>query len=235
MGEVTPSHVVAGLRAHMLLPRSTTRNFDPSPSFDDSTKRCWLGSLNQKPILGKTVTAVKAITLSCKRQPASHLHQCLTWYDSSPHFLRLSIHTWKTCQTLANLTGDLTHSWRNHSDRSCVCTMFWHIQLVTKGGKGRSQTSRNVTRFFRISLVFLMPPKVPALTQSLIEGSLYHTVLPDQDIRSLLRSVERYALDSRNQQLVFPSDFAQTECATRLPAACIAGVFEIHEDQVWKI
>jgi hypothetical protein len=34
---------------------------------------------------------------------------------------------------------------------------------------------------------------------------------------------------------VFLSDFAQTKCATRLPGASVARVFEIHEDQVWKI
>jgi hypothetical protein len=77
-----------------------------------------------------------------------------------------------------------------------------------------------------------MPPKVPALTRSLIEGRLYDAGLPGQDIRSLLRSVERCALHSRNQQLVFLSDFPQTECATRLSAASIARLFEIHKDQV---
>jgi hypothetical protein len=34
---------------------------------------------------------------------------------------------------------------------------------------------------------------------------------------------------------VFLCNFAQTECGTRLPAASIARVFEIHEDQVWTI
>jgi hypothetical protein len=69
----------------------------------------------------------------------------------------------------------------------------------------------------------------------LIDGRLYDVGLPGPDIPSLLRSIEWCGLDSRNQHLVCLSDFAQTVCATRLSAANIARVFEIHEDEVWKI
>jgi hypothetical protein len=51
----------------------------------------------------------------------------------------------------------------------------------------------------------------------------------------MLRSAEWCALDSRNQQLVFLCDFAQTECSTRLPAAIVAQIFEIQVGHVWKI
>jgi hypothetical protein len=50
-----------------------------------------------------------------------------------------------------------------------------------------------------------------------------------------LRVDEWYALESRNQQVVFLHDFARSKCSIFLPAAIIEQVFEIHEAHIWKI
>jgi hypothetical protein len=56
-----------------------------------------------------------------------------------------------------------------------------------------------------------IPPKVPAVPRNEIEPHLSITGFSAQDIRALLRADERGALESRNQQVVFLSDFVGTE------------------------
>jgi hypothetical protein len=80
-----------------------------------------------------------------------------------------------------------------------------------------------------------MRPKVLALARNEIEPHLSITRLSAQDIRALLRDDEWFALESRNQQVVFLYDFAKRECSISMPAAIVGRVFGIHEAHVWKI
>jgi hypothetical protein len=80
-----------------------------------------------------------------------------------------------------------------------------------------------------------MPPKPPARRRADIEPRTYAASLPVYDIRALLRSADSCVLDSRNQQLVLPCDFAKNECSRALPAAIVAKVLGIRDSPVWRI
>jgi hypothetical protein len=68
-----------------------------------------------------------------------------------------------------------------------------------------------------------------------MEPCIYAASLPVYNIRALLQSAACYVLDSRNQQLVLPCDFAKNECSMALPAAIVAKVLSIRDSPVWRI
>jgi hypothetical protein len=56
-----------------------------------------------------------------------------------------------------------------------------------------------------------------------------------QDIPAMLRSEAWTGLQSRNEQVVFLQNFAETECGKSLSNQVLAYVFEIQESHVRKI
>jgi DNA-directed RNA polymerase sigma subunit (sigma70/sigma32) len=80
-----------------------------------------------------------------------------------------------------------------------------------------------------------MPPKTGPIPWELLESALYSSGMTPQDSRVLLRSCEWQALTSRNSQVVFLSEFGETETASRLTTDDIAIIFNISADNVRQI
>jgi hypothetical protein len=80
-----------------------------------------------------------------------------------------------------------------------------------------------------------MPPKTGPIPRELLESALYSSGMTAQDSCALLRSCEWQALTLRNSQVVFHSEFAETDTAPRLTTDDIAMVFNISADNVRQI
>jgi hypothetical protein len=80
-----------------------------------------------------------------------------------------------------------------------------------------------------------MPPKTGPIPRGLLERALYSSGMTAHDSRALLRSCEWQALTSRNSQIVFLSEFAETDSASRLRTDDIAMIFSVSADNVRQI
>jgi DNA-binding CsgD family transcriptional regulator len=80
-----------------------------------------------------------------------------------------------------------------------------------------------------------MPPKTGPIPQELIEPALYSSGMTARDSRGLLRSCEWQALTSRNSQVIFLSEFGETNTASRLTTDDIAMILNISADNVRQI
>jgi hypothetical protein len=80
-----------------------------------------------------------------------------------------------------------------------------------------------------------MPPKVLALPRECIERALCNIAVTAQDVRVLLRSDDRWALHSRNEQLVFFYEFVKMEYSRSLTSEVPGQVFGIEPSHVRKI
>jgi hypothetical protein len=69
----------------------------------------------------------------------------------------------------------------------------------------------------------------------LLEPALYSSGMTAQDSRSLLNSCEWQALTSGNSEVVFLSEFGETDTASRLTTDDIAMIFHISDDNVCRI
>jgi hypothetical protein len=80
-----------------------------------------------------------------------------------------------------------------------------------------------------------MPPKTGPVPRELLEPALYSSGMTAQNSRALLRSCEWQALTSRNSQVVFLSEFGETDTASRLTTDDIAMIFNICADNLRQI
>jgi DNA-directed RNA polymerase sigma subunit (sigma70/sigma32) len=80
-----------------------------------------------------------------------------------------------------------------------------------------------------------MPPKTEPIHRELLEPALYSSGMMAQDSRILLRSCEWQALTSRNSQIIFLSEFGETDTAFRLITDDIAMIFNVSADNVRQI
>jgi hypothetical protein len=80
-----------------------------------------------------------------------------------------------------------------------------------------------------------MPPKTGQIPRELLEPGLYSSGTTVQDSRALLRSCEWQAFTPRNSQIVFLSEFGETNTASRLTTDDIAMTFNISTDNVRQI
>jgi hypothetical protein len=80
-----------------------------------------------------------------------------------------------------------------------------------------------------------MPPQTGPIPWELLEPALYSSGMTAQDSRALLHSCESQALTSRNGQVVFLSEFGETDIASRLTTDDIAMIFNINADSVSPI
>jgi hypothetical protein len=80
-----------------------------------------------------------------------------------------------------------------------------------------------------------MFPKVSMLLREATENKLYQTGIMTQDIPATIRSEAWTGLPSRNEQVVFLHNFAETECGKSLSNQVLGHVFEIQESQMRKI
>jgi hypothetical protein len=80
-----------------------------------------------------------------------------------------------------------------------------------------------------------MPPKVLALPHERIKQALCNTGVTSQDVRTLLRSDDWWALHSRNEQLVFFYEFVKTEYGRSLTSEVLGQAFGIEPPHVRKI
>jgi hypothetical protein len=80
-----------------------------------------------------------------------------------------------------------------------------------------------------------MPPKTGPIPRELLEPALYSSSMTAQDSGALLRNCEWQALTSRNSQIVFLSEFGETDTALRLTTDGIIMIFNINSDNVRQI
>jgi hypothetical protein len=80
-----------------------------------------------------------------------------------------------------------------------------------------------------------MPPKVLALPREGIERALCSIGVTAQDVRALLRSDDRYALHSRNEQLVLFDEFVKREYSRSLTSDVLGQAFGIEPSHIRKI
>jgi transposase len=80
-----------------------------------------------------------------------------------------------------------------------------------------------------------MSPKTGPIPRELFEPALYSSGMTAQDSRALLRNCKWQALTSRKSQVIFPSEFGETDTAFRLTTDDIAMIFNISADNVRQI
>jgi hypothetical protein len=80
-----------------------------------------------------------------------------------------------------------------------------------------------------------MQSKVLVLPSERIERAVCNTGVTAQDVRALFRSDDRYALHSRNEQLVFFSEFVKTEYSRSLASEVLGQAFGIEPSHVRTI
>jgi hypothetical protein len=80
-----------------------------------------------------------------------------------------------------------------------------------------------------------MPPKTGPIPWELLEPTLYSSGMTAQDSRAPLRSCEWQAHTLRNSQVVFLSEFGETDTASRLTTDDIAMIFNTNADNVHQI
>jgi hypothetical protein len=80
-----------------------------------------------------------------------------------------------------------------------------------------------------------MPPKIGPIRRELLEPALYSSGMTAQDNRALLRSCESQALTSRNSQVVFLSEFGETDTASRVTTDDTAMIFNKSAGNVRQI
>jgi hypothetical protein len=80
-----------------------------------------------------------------------------------------------------------------------------------------------------------MPPQTGPIPRELLEPAFYPRGMAAQDSRALLRSCEWQALTSRNNQVVFLSEFGETDTASRLTTDDIAMILNINSENVRQI
>jgi hypothetical protein len=96
-------------------------------------------------------------------------------------------------------------------------------KVVTPRGNGRHMLQFSKSRIARS----WMPPKTGPIPRELLESALYSSGMTAQDTRARLRSCEWQALTSRNSQVVFLSEFGETDTASRLTTDDIVMTFNI--------
>jgi DNA-directed RNA polymerase sigma subunit (sigma70/sigma32) len=80
-----------------------------------------------------------------------------------------------------------------------------------------------------------MPLTTGPIPRELLEPALYSSGMTAQDSRALMGSCEWQALTSRNSQVVFLSEFGETDRASRLTTDDVAMIFNISADNVRQI
>jgi hypothetical protein len=80
-----------------------------------------------------------------------------------------------------------------------------------------------------------MPPKAGPILRELFEPALYSSGMTAEDSHALLRSWEWQTFGSRKSQVVFLSEFGETDTASRLATDDIAMNFNISADNVHQI
>jgi hypothetical protein len=80
-----------------------------------------------------------------------------------------------------------------------------------------------------------MPPKTGPIPLELHEPTFYSSGMTAEDSRALLRSCEWQALTSRNSQVIFLSEFGETDTTSRFTTDDTAMIFNIGADNVHQI
>jgi hypothetical protein len=80
-----------------------------------------------------------------------------------------------------------------------------------------------------------MPPKVPALSNTVSDRDFCEITLTGQDIPVLFRDPDWESFTSQNQQITFQFDFPHSNCAIGLSNQVLARVFTISAQNVSKI